>query len=101
MGLVRTDTGVGAGDEGDAVLVKKLPDYLCQGLQALLRGQARVRVGRAAPGSGATDFRALAEALLGAFHSTAPPVPRMRSIVRSIPALGSMRARDYHLPARP
>ena len=61
----------------------------------------RVLVGRAVPGGGATDFRALAEALLGAFRGTAPPVPRMRSILRSIPPLGSMRARDYHLPARP
>jgi hypothetical protein len=54
-----------------------------------------VQVGQAAPGGGATALRALAEALPGAFRGTAPPVPRMRSI----PSLGSMRARDYHLPA--
>ena len=43
----------------------------------------------------------LGDELGGEFRGTAPPVPRMRSILRSIPPLGSMRARDYRLPARP
>ena len=52
-------------------------------------------------GIGVTDFRALAGALLGAFHGTAPPFRACARSFGSIPPLGSMCARDYHLPARP